>query len=105
VVKEGKNAILDKSARIVDLGLKTSDEEEKIKQKRKELGTPLLVIMPLDPRISSALNENVPLIGYGIQFPELDGEVRYEYAARPVRPDFDEAPQESDDPEDVENES
>jgi len=105
IVQGGKNAILDKSSRIIDLGLKTSDSEGHIKKERKSLGIPLLVIMPLDPRISSTLNEDVPLIGYGIQFPVIEGEVLYEYAARPVRPDFDEAPQESDDPEEIEHES
>jgi hypothetical protein len=104
IVQGGKNAILDKSSRIVDLGLKTSDSEKEIKAKRKSLGIPLLVIMPLDPRVSNTLNIQTPLIGYGIQFPEIEGEVLYEYAARPVRPDFEEAPQESDDPEDIENE-
>lgn len=105
VVPDSKNAILDKSARIADLGLKTSDKEEKIKAERKRLGIPLLVIMPLDPRISKTFRENVPLIGYGIQFPEIHGEVRYEYAARPLRPEFDIAPDQSDDPEDREDES
>jgi hypothetical protein len=106
VVPDSKNAILDKSARIVDLGLKTSDKEDEIKKKRRELGIPLLVIMPLDPRISKTLiREDVPLIGYGIQFPEIEGEVRYEYAARPLRADFDDAPDESDDPADQEDES
>jgi hypothetical protein len=105
VVPNSKNAILDKSARIVDLGLKTSDKEEDIKKKRRELGIPLLVIMPLDPRISRTFKNDVPLIGYGIQFPEIEGEVRYEYAARPLRPEFDEEPQQSDDPADKEDES
>ena len=106
VVKGTKNAILDFKSRTIDLDLsemKGSISEAAISKLRADNGAALLVIMPLDPRVTK--NIHTPLIGYGIQFPKIEGEVLYEYAARPVRPDFDEAPQESDDPEDVEDES
>lgn len=96
-VKGSKNAILDKRARMIDLGLPSNSEEPAIKAQRNSSSEPLLVIMPLDPRISADLNPEIPLIGFGIIFPQFSGEQTYEYAARPVRADFEEVPQEDDD--------
>lgn len=99
-VKGNKNAILDKRARMIDLSFTTEPDEQEIKDKRNNEGRPLLVIMPLDPRVSSELDEHIPLIGFGLIFPEFNGEETYEYAARPLQLDFEENPQESDDPDD-----
>lgn len=96
-VKGSKNAILDKRARIIDLDLTLDASEKSIKAKRTSLGTPLLVLMPLDPRVSDKLDVTVPLCGFGIMFPEVAGETVYEYAARPLIEEFDTNPQEDDD--------
>ena len=97
-VRNGKNAILAKEHRIVDLGISRESEEDFIKNKRKELGNPLLILMPID---SSIYNVDFPMIGVGIIFPLLDAEKKYEYAARPLR-DYEEELQQSDDPADEE---
>src|SRR5690606_32117244 len=99
-VKGNKNAILDKRARMIDLQFVSEPTEQEIKDKRNSEGIPLLVVMPLDPRVSPELDENVPLIGFGLIFPEFEGEETYEYAARPVQTEFEETPQEDDDTED-----
>jgi hypothetical protein len=98
-VKGNKNAILDKRARMIDLQFTSEPSEQDIKDKRKSEGKPLLVIMPLDPRISPDLDENIPLVGFGLIFPEFDGEETYEYAARPPQTEFEEVPQQDDDTE------
>jgi hypothetical protein len=97
-VRNGKNAILAKEHRIVDLGISRESVEDFIKNKRKELGKPLLILMPID---STIYNMDFPLIGVGIIFPLLDAEKKYEYAARPLR-DYEEELQQSDDPADEE---
>lgn len=97
VVKGNKNAILDKRARMIDLQFASEPNEDEIKEKRNSEGKPLLVIMPLDPRVSPELDENIPLIGFGLIFPEFEGEQTYEYAARPLQTEFEENPQEDDD--------
>lgn len=98
-VKGNKNAILDKRARRIDLGFSAKEHpsEDDIKERRKRLGKPLLVIMPLDPRISEELDESVPLVGFGLMFPSFSGEEKHEYAARPMEADFEEEPHEDDD--------
>lgn len=98
-VKGGKNAILDKRARMIDLKFSNDENpnEDQIKAKRKELGKPLLVIMPLDPRISEDLDPNVPLVGFGLMFPAFSGEELHEYAARPLEIEYEEETHEDDD--------
>jgi hypothetical protein len=96
-VQGNKNAILDKRARMIDLDLPSSTTEGEIKETRNNLEQPLLVIMPLDPRVSDDLNPSIPLIGFGVVFPKFDGEETYEYAARPMQEEFEEEPQEDDD--------
>lgn len=99
--KGSSNAILDKASRIQDLQASTATGEEEIKSLRKKKGSPLLVLMPLDPRVSSKLRHDVPIVGFGIIFPELDNEAKFEYAARPPKnSDAENKLQESDDPED-----
>lgn len=100
--KGSSNAILDKASRIVDLDATVNTDEKEIKKQRKEKGTPLLVLMPLDPRVSSKLNHSAPILGFGIIFPELENEAKFEYAARPPKnSDAEEEPQQSDDPDDI----
>lgn len=96
-VKNGKNAILDKRARMVDLNFEeATPSENDIKERRKNSQTPLLVIVPFDPRISPDLDENIPLVGFGVIIPEFPNERKVEFAARPINPDF-EYSQEDDD--------
>lgn len=102
MVKGGTNTILDKKARMIDLEFSSEPSEQDIKDKRRAEKKPLLVIMPLDPRVSADLNEDIPLIGFGLAFPEFEGEEIYEYAARPIHAEFEEVPQEDDDIEDDE---
>jgi hypothetical protein len=99
-VPNSKNAILDKSARMIDLDLPSNAKVGEIKKERNKKSKPLLVLMPLDPIISGSLDEDVPLIGFGILFPKLNHEETYEYAARPVVDDFERELQTSDDPAD-----
>ena len=101
IVGGSKNAILDKRARMIDLDLPTPADrisEQELRAVRKETGTPLLVILPMDPRVSDSTH-TVPIVGVGIQFPEIEGEVAYRYAVRPMAGMEDEV-QESDDPAD-----
>lgn len=102
IVGGSKNAILDKRARAIDLELEDPVEsisEQELRAVRKKAGVPLLVILPLDPRVSDA-GHAVPIVGVGIQFPEIEGEVAYEYAVRPMAGMEDDV-QESDDPADA----
>jgi hypothetical protein len=102
IVGGSKNAILDKRARSIDLNLSTPVEsisEHELRSVRKSAGVPLLVILPLDPRVSAA-GHAVPIVGVGVQFPEIEGEVAYKYAVRPMAGMEDEV-QESDDPADA----
>jgi len=101
-VREGKNSILDKRARMVDLNLTDiNPAEEEIKKRRNELETPLLVIYPFDPRVSEDLDVKCPLVGYGVLFPSFKSEIKVEYAARPMV--FDAEDSENDEDLDLED--
>ncbi|MEI6680085.1 MAG: Z1 domain-containing protein [Mariniphaga sp.] len=102
-VRDGKNAILDKRARMIDLDIDDiNPSEETIFNKRKETASPLLVIIPFDPRISSDLDISHPLVGYGVIFPSVENETKVEYVARQIEIDVDES--QVDDDIDPENE-
>jgi len=94
----GKHAILFPEHKVMDLDIsKVPSKEAEIKALRKASKTPLLVIIPMDPAERKDLDKTVPIIGFGIVFPEIDSEKKYEYAARPLNPEFEEEPQQSDD--------
>lgn len=96
-VNDGKNAILDKRSRKIDLNLNEQNPSEGIiKSERNRLQQPLLVLMPFDPRISGELDHKTPLIGFGIIIPEFKDEIKVEFAARKVEFDVDYS-QEDDD--------
>lgn len=100
-VADGKNAILDKHARTIDrelFSVASTTSESELRELRTSSGIPLLVLLPIDPRVSDK-GHTVPFIGVGIQFPEIKGEVAYEYAVRPMA-GMEEEVQESDDPAD-----
>jgi hypothetical protein len=103
-VKGSKNAILGKEHRMVDLGLKIGEKpsEDDLKEIRKRLQQPLIVILPIDSSDYSGIENNLPIIGLGIIFPIIESEKKFEYAARPLNPDFEEEPQQSDDKTDDE---
>jgi hypothetical protein len=77
--------------------------EEEIKMIRKKSGKPLLVIIPMNPKKYNGISDNEPIIGIGVMFPIIEGEKKYEYAARPLTADFEEEVQQSDDEDDDEN--
>jgi hypothetical protein len=100
VVRDNKNAILFKEHKIIDLdasGLSLNEKE--IKELRMKYGNPLLVFVPINPIGFNNLNSTIPIIGFGIMFPSIETEVKYEYAARPLNGMEDEV-QVSDDPSD-----
>ena len=102
IVRGGKNAILFKEHKIVDLNYTVEPKnEDEIKQLRKDYGNPLLVIVPIDPTGFTNIDSDIPIIGFGLIFPIIDSEKKFEYAARPLNPEFEDEPQQSDDkPED-----
>jgi hypothetical protein len=104
-VPNGKNAILAKEHRIIDLNYNSGDKpsEDEIKERRKKFGKPLLVLVPIDPTGYSGIEEGLPIIGLGIIFPIIDSEKKFEYAARPLNLEFEDEPQQSDDIADDEN--
>ncbi|NKI26638.1 Z1 domain-containing protein [Arenibacter sp. 6A1] len=104
IVGGGKNAILFKEHKLIDLEFKEEPKtENEIKDLRKKSGKPLLIIIPIDPEGFKNEESDAPIIGFGLMFPIIDSEQKYEYAARPIKPEFEESPQESDDPSDDEN--
>ncbi len=101
-VKGNKNAILGPNDRKIDLDIDAKKEDQIIKT-RKRLNQPLLAILPIDSRISESLNPNIPIIGFGLIFPQLENEEVVEYAARPLCEDFENISQEDDDRSEYEN--
>lgn len=94
----GKNAILFPEHKIIDLNVtEIPKSEEEIRRLRKDYGKPLLVIIPIDPSTINGIDPTIPIIGFGIIFPTIDNEEKYEYAARPLVVDFEEEVQQSDD--------
>nr|WP_320037613.1 Z1 domain-containing protein [uncultured Bacteroides sp.] len=103
IVAGGKNSILDKRARMVDLNLQVlNPTEDIIKTRRNELETPLLVLYPFDPRISDQLDSECPLVGYGVLFPTFQNEFKVEYVARQIA--FDDEDSQVDDDMDLDDE-
>jgi hypothetical protein len=101
-VRGGKNAILDKRARMIDLDInEKAPSEQLIKDTRNAIQKPLLVLMPFDPRVSDSLDHNIPLIGFGVIIPEFINEEKVEFAARKLDIDIDYS-QDDDDIEDDE---
>lgn len=98
IVGGNKHAILFKEHKIIDLDYAVEPKnEEEIKQLRKQYGNPLLVIVPIDSSDFTDVDPAIPIIGFGLIFPIIDSEKKYEYAARPLIEEFEEEPQQSDD--------
>ena len=97
-----KNNILDRKDRRLDLAIEISNPKEKeIKEIRANSGKSLLVIYPLDWSADERLIEKIPLIGWGIVFPEIENEEKVEFAARPLVSDSEDG--QADDDHDSEN--
>jgi hypothetical protein len=95
-------AILDKTARMIGLGLtEKNPKEEIIRARRAELVKPLIVLYPLDARKVDS-NSITPIIGFGLIFPTIKGEVKLEYAVRPIE-ELVSDPHEDDDIDDNED--
>lgn len=98
IVPFKKNAILFKEHKIVDLNTTdTSLSEKKIKEYRKKYGKPLLVLIPINPKKYQGISNDEPIIGFGLMFPIIETEKKFEYAARPLNPEFEDEVQQSDD--------
>jgi hypothetical protein len=78
--------------------------EKDIREYRKRYGKPLLVFVPInpDPEKYEGISNEEPIIGFGLMFPIIDSEKKFEYAARPLNPEFEEEVQQSDDKADDE---
>ena len=76
-------------------------KEKEIKEIRANSGKSLLVIYPLDWTADNGLLQNIPLVGWGIVFPEIENEEKVEFAARPLVLDAEEG--QTDDDNDTEN--
>lgn len=92
-----KMSILDERARILGLEFGKNDKlsAETILEQRSAMEQPLLVIYPLDPRVISE-DKTTPIVGWGIAFPKIKAEDKYEYALRPIE-GLNDDPQEDDD--------
>ncbi len=100
----GKNAILFKEHKIIDLEEQYTIEpktEAEITDLRMKFGKPLIVFIPISPIGIKDVTQKSPIISYGIIFPKIESEQNYEYAARPLSGMEDEV-QISNDPADEE---
>lgn len=96
-----KNNITDKKHRFLDLDLQMDNpSKQDIYDKRKELGKSLLILYPLFVKELS-FTDKIPLVGFGIAFPEIENEEKVEFAARPMVLDAEDG--QADDDNDIEN--
>ncbi len=90
--------IFDPKDKALDL---STDKEtmvaKSLRKQRSEEQKSLLVIYPLDWRVDSELPKGIPVVGWGLIFPEIQNEEKVEYAARPAQQDFEDELQENDD--------
>ena len=84
-----KSQIDDRNDRQADLQIQEFKSNIKIRQQRKIEKKGLLLIYALDERGTSNLNNNIPVVGYSIYFPEIDNETKTSYTAT-IFDDFDE---------------
>lgn len=83
-----KNQIDDIDDRQLDLKIQGNRSNKKIKEQRKKEKKGLLLIYALDERSTTNLNNNIPIVGYSIHFPEIDNELKTSYTAT-IFDDFD----------------
>lgn len=96
-----KNNIFDKRDRRIGLDINDKTLKEKdVKALRAKEGKSLLVIYPLDWSVDNTLPQGIPLIGWGLIFPEIQNEEKVEFAARPLVFDAEETQTDDDIEED-----
>lgn len=76
-----KNQIDDLKDRQVDLETQGLKSNSAIKAKRKLEKKGLLLIYGLDERGTIGLNNNIPIVGYSLHFPEIENEQKTSYTA------------------------
>ena len=84
-----KNQIDIRDDRQVDLEKQGFKSNLAIKDQRKLEKKGLLLIYGLDERGTIGLNNNIPIVGYSIHFPEIENETKTSYTAT-IYDDFDE---------------
>jgi hypothetical protein len=84
-----KNQIDDLKDRQVDLEIQDYKSNVAIKARRKIEKKGLLLIYGLDPRGTLGLNNNIPVVGYSLHFPEIENEQKTSYTST-IYDDFDE---------------
>ena len=84
-----KNSIDIREDRQVDLKTQGLKSNIKIKEERKKEKKGLLLIYGLDERGTTGLENNLPVVGYSLHFPELENEIKTSYTAT-IFDDFDE---------------
>lgn len=90
-----KNQIDDLKDRQVDLLINNLKTNKAIKSQRAEEGKGLLLIYALDKRGTPKVDDGIPIMGYSIHFPKIEGEKTVEYTMRESN-ELDEEPMESD---------
>ena len=91
-----KNQIDIRDDRQVDLEVQGFKSNLAIKARRKIEKKGLLLIYGLDERGTTGLNNNIPVVGYSIHFPEIENEQKTSYTAT-IFDDFDEDVMEEED--------
>ncbi|UYQ94957.1 Z1 domain-containing protein [Chitinophaga horti] len=91
-----KNQIDDIRDRQVDLLRNNLKTNEAIKGERKEEKKGLLLIYGLDERGTPGLKNKIPVVGFSLHFPTIDGEVKVSYTAT-IYNGFDDEMMEDDD--------
>ena len=75
-----------------------------VKEKRKEINTALLVIYLLDPRAVKDVSNDKPIVGFYLDFPEIENELAVEYAVNSRKSDDEDYEAADDDEFEGENE-
>ncbi|NPD85367.1 Z1 domain-containing protein [Lentimicrobium sp. L6] len=92
-----KNNIFDPTHRRLDLEMNNKNpKESEVKKIRAKVGKSLLVIYPLDWTVDTKLEDGIPLVGWGLVFPEIKNEEKVEYAARPYSSSFEDTQSDDD---------
>ena len=84
-----KNQIDIRDDRQIDLEIQGFKSNKSIKEQRKKENKGLLLIYGLDERGTIGLNNEIPIVGYSIHFPEIENEQKTSYTTT-IFDDFDE---------------
>jgi hypothetical protein len=83
-----KQQIISPNHAYFDLGItkeefsqnKGKSKRSLVKKKRKEINKALLIVYLLDPRAVKHVDDDIPLVGFYLDFPEIDHETGVEYS-------------------------